>query len=228
VSAHTHKERSFNSIGHHLDAEAFRRQSVQADEFKTWFPTEKKSDFQMKKVKGKKTMKNTLLILTLVLFASVAKADDLVVRWRQIVGVITAPNVDNPVATTLSPSPIHSGTLPWTTKGGHASVNLSTGAVSFDVDGLVLNGGDFSGTLPSGFPKIVGTLVCNAGMPAPATVDTPQVPISKQGDADFSGQFTTSIPAPCSNPLFLIRVPAFGGKWIATGALPVISDNNGN
>src|SRR5215470_4166033 len=115
------------------------------------------------KVRGKKTMKNAFLISMLVLFASFANADDSVVRWRQIVGVITAPNVDNPVATTLRPSPIHSGTLPWTTKGGHAAVNLSTGAVSFDVDGLVLNGGDFNGTLPSGFPKIVGTLVCNAG-----------------------------------------------------------------
>jgi len=178
-------------------------------------------------------MKNAFLMLLVILFASAsfARADDTVVRWRQIVGVITAPNVDNPVATTLSPSPIHSGTLPWTTKGGRASVNLSTGAVSFDVDGLVLNGGDFSGTLPSGFPKIVGTLVCNAGnaagMPAPATVDTPQISISKQGDADFSGQFLSSIPAQCANPLFLIRVPAFGGRWIATGAVRVISDDNG-
>jgi hypothetical protein len=176
-------------------------------------------------------MKNAFLILMFVLFASFANADDSVVRWQQIVGVITAPNVDNPVASNLHPSPIHSGTLPWTTKGGHATANLSTGAVSFDVDGLVLNGGDFTGTLPSGFPKIVGTLVCNAGntagMPAAATVDTPQTSISKQGDADFSGQFTTSIPAPCSNPLFLIRVPAFGGRWIANGALRVISDNNG-
>ena len=142
-------------------------------------------------------MKNALLMLLVILFASasLASADDTVVRWRQIVGVITAPNVDNPVATTLSPSPIHSGTLPWTTKGGRASVNLSTGAVSFDVDGLVLNGGDFSGTLPSGFPKIVGTLVCNAGT--------------------------------CANPIFLIRVPAFGGLWIATGAVRVISEDNG-
>jgi len=178
-------------------------------------------------------MKNALLTLLVILFASAsfASADDTVVRWRQIVGVITAPNVDNPVATTLNPSPIHSGTLPWTTKGGRASVNLSTGAVSFDVDGLVLNGGDFSGTLPSGFPKIVGTLVCNAGnaagTPAPVTVDTPQISISKQGDADFSGQFLSSIPAQCANPLFLIRVPAFGGRWIATGAVRVISDDNG-
>ena len=110
-------------------------------------------------------MKNALLTLLCVLFysASFAKADDSVVRWRQIVGVITAPNVDNPVASKLAPSPISSGTLPWTTKGGHAKVNFSTGVVSFDVDGLVLNGGDFSGTLPSGFPKVVGTLVCNAG-----------------------------------------------------------------
>src|SRR5260370_33209859 len=100
-------------------------------------------------------MKNALLMLLVILFASAsfARADDTVIRWRQIVGVITAPNVDNPVATTLSPSPIHSGTLPWTTKGGRASVNLSTGAVSFDVDGLVLHGGGFHRALPARFSQ---------------------------------------------------------------------------
>src|SRR5260370_15468243 len=74
-----------------------------------------------------------------------------VVRWRQIIGNITAPGIDNTVggvtdANGNSTNPIHSGTLPWTTKGGSARVNLSTGEGSFEVEGLVLNGGNATGT----------------------------------------------------------------------------------
>jgi hypothetical protein len=39
-----------------------------------------------------------------------------------------------------SPVGINPGTTPWSTVGGRARVNLATGRVSFDVDGLVLNG----------------------------------------------------------------------------------------
>ena len=81
-------------------------------------------------------------------------AADNVVRWRQIVGVITAPNVDNPVAG------ISAGTAPWTTRGGNARVDLTTGSGSFDVEGLVLNGGSATGT-PGPITSVVGTLVCN-------------------------------------------------------------------
>ena len=56
------------------------------------------------------------------------------VNWKSIVGVITAPGVDNPVGT------IHGGAGPWTVHNGRARVNLSNGYTSFDVDGLVLNG----------------------------------------------------------------------------------------
>src|SRR5262249_39552757 len=62
-------------------------------------------------------------------------AADNVVRWQKVVGVITAPNVDNPVAG------ISAGTLPWNTRGGSVRVDLTTGVGSFDVEGLVLNGG---------------------------------------------------------------------------------------
>src|SRR5215471_485436 len=83
-------------------------------------------------------------------------AADTVVRWQKVVGVITAPNVDNPVAG------ISSGTLPWTTRGGSARINLTTGMGSFDVEGLVLNGGSATGTTGP-ITSVVGTLVCNPG-----------------------------------------------------------------
>jgi hypothetical protein len=173
-------------------------------------------------------MKKVCASLCFVLFATAAVAgqydnnDNSVVRWRRIAGVITAPNVDNPVTGAAgangAPSTINAGTLPWTTNGGRARVDLSTGAVFFEVQGLVLNGGDFSGTLPPQFPNVVGTLVCHdAANKTTAVIDTPDLPLSPAGNAEFSGTLS-GMPPSCMNPLFLIRVPAFGGKWIATGA----------
>jgi hypothetical protein len=160
-------------------------------------------------------MKKASLLLLPVLFGSalLAQSTDTTVRWKTIVGVITAPNVDNPVAG------ISSGTLPWTTTSGSARVNLSEGNVNFDVDGLVLNGGPSGTTGP--INSVVGTLVCNPGTNAQALVDTAAVPLSSRGNADFSGH-VSGIPSTCENPLFLIRIPQFGKRWIATGAVRTI------
>jgi hypothetical protein len=152
------------------------------------------------------------LLLPLFLFTTAASAqveDDTTVQWRTIVGNINDPGVSNPVAG------IASGGLPWTTTGGGARVNLKTGQIAFHVEGLVLNGGNASGT-PDGVANVKGTLVCNAGTPSQAVLDTATVPLSAEGDAQFIGNLA-SVPA-CANPLFLIRVPA-NNAWIATGAV---------
>jgi hypothetical protein len=154
-------------------------------------------------------------LLSLTLVAGAFAQTDTVVRWRGIQGVITAPGVDNPV------SQIHSGAGPWTTRRGSARINLATGNGSFDVEGLVLNGGNASGT-PGAVTNVVGTLVCNPGSPAGTTeavMDTPTAALSATGDAELS--FTISVPAVCNNPVFLIRVPS--GRWIATGTTPATS-----
>jgi len=100
-------------------------------------------------------MKKTCLLL-LTLCAGAFAQTDTVVRWRGMEGVITAPGVDNPVGQ------IHSGAGPWTTRSGSARMNLATGNGSFDVEGLVLNGGNASGT-PGAVTSVIGTLVCNPG-----------------------------------------------------------------
>lgn len=171
-------------------------------------------------------MKQVCAVLCLLLSASAAFADDRhqagdpyhgndgsVVRWRSIVGVITAPNVNNPVGT------INSGTFAWSARGGRARVNLSTGAASFEVDGLVINGSTFSGTAGP-ISEVTGTLVCTLADQNLLVRDTPPVPLSERGDARFHGQIG-DIPSSCNNPLFLIRIatPAgAAGRWIATGA----------
>src|SRR6266581_1139337 len=151
-------------------------------------------------------------LLALTLCAGAFAQSDTVVRWRGIEGVVTAPGVDNPVGQ------IHSGAGPWTTRSGSARINLATGNGSFDVEGLVLNGGNASGT-PGAVANVIGTLVCNPGSPAgtaEAAIDTPATALSSVGDAELT--FKITVPAVCNNPLFLIRVPS--GKWIATGTKP--------
>jgi len=159
------------------------------------------------------------LTLFLALSAAAFGQNNVTARWRQIVGVITAPGVDNPVAVTTdggtTTAQIHSGTAPWTTRGGSARVNLSTGEGSFDVEGLVLNGGNASGT-PGPVKAVVGTLVCNPGAANQSILDTAAVDLGATGNAELS--FKLNVPVDCANPLFLIRTPAPGLRWIATGA----------
>lgn len=162
-------------------------------------------------------MKNVCLLL-LTLCAGAFAQTDTVVRWRGIEGVITAPGVDNPVGQ------IHSGAGPWTTKSGSARVNLVSGSGSFEVEGLVLNGGNASGT-PGPVTNVVGTLVCNPGGAGGGTetaIDTPTAALSPVGDAELS--FKLNVPAVCNNPVFLIRVPS--GRWIATGTKPASSSQS--
>jgi hypothetical protein len=164
--------------------------------------------------------------------------NDSVVSWRNIAGVITALGIDNPVAVITDQnnnilSQIHSGTLPWVVRTGTAEVDLTTGAADFSVRGLVLIGGNASGTAGP-INQVIGTLVCNPGSTdvnqPQSIVDTPPVALSALGNANFSGELTAPVPFPCGGPLFLIRIgPAFGGfagRWLATGVGPQFGHSN--
>lgn len=159
-------------------------------------------------------MKKVLAILllsllgTVTLVAQTSSSSSNVVFWRTINGVITAPGTSNPVGG------IASGSSPWTTSRGFAFVDLTTGAVTFAVEGLVINGGNASGTTGS-VTNVTGALVCSASS-SPTVTETSSVTLSAQGNASFSGMLS-SVPSSCTSPIFLIRVP--GGPWIATGAV---------
>jgi hypothetical protein len=118
------------------------------------------------------------------------EADNSAVQWNQIVGVITAPGINNPVGG------INAGTGPCSVHEGHAHVNLASGEASFEVHGLVLNGSNASGT-PGPVTTVTGTLVCNPGTDAQAVRDTAEVRLSPQGDAHFRGEIT-GIPPLCA------------------------------
>src|ERR1700724_2753824 len=99
-----------------------------------------------------------VLALFVVLCCAVgafAQNNDAVVRWKTIVGNITVSNND-------AVGGINPGTPPWSTLEARARVNLSTGLVSFAVEGLVLNGGNATGP-PGGVTQVEGSLICDAG-----------------------------------------------------------------
>src|SRR5262249_19003421 len=72
------------------------------------------------------SMKKVLIGLMCALLASTASAASAAVVDWNIVGVITAQNVDNPVVRIVNNVPvgtvIHSGTFAWNTRSGHAHV----------------------------------------------------------------------------------------------------------
>lgn len=168
----------------------------------------------------KKIVWLALLLAPTALFAQ--EATDSVVHWERIVGVVTAPNVDNPVAG------IKAGAGPWTAHDGHVRIDLLTGRVSFDVEGLVLVGGNSSGT-PGPVATLVGTLVCNPGAGNQEIIDTEEIKLSSDGNAQFRGRLDT-LPGACANPLFLVRIgpslPAAAGRWLGTGAVRAFADRD--
>jgi hypothetical protein len=162
-----------------------------------------------------------------------------VLKWKTVIGIKESGDVVGVGSGAIS------GGAPWETLGGSVKVNLNSGSVKFDVDGLILAVGtvfelgatDFSTPLLSGLPigtpagiaEVKGTLVCNVTGDQGAnsvSVDTPVVPLDAQGNANFNGSFSSGIPSVCStnaafDDAFLIRIGsgAFANAWIAFGAV---------
>jgi len=169
-------------------------------------------------------LRNAFLTAVIALApAAFAQQNGTTVKWNAIAGVITAPGTDNPVAG------ISAGAGPWTTTRGKATIDLSNGAAFFEVEGLVMNGGNNSGT-PGAVAHVAGTFICNPNTPNQVIRDTPAVTLSTTGEAIFVGTLG-GMPPTCSNALFLIRVaPATGSptKWIATGAVREVDGPGAN
>ncbi|TMG87794.1 MAG: hypothetical protein E6H78_00275 [Betaproteobacteria bacterium] len=138
-------------------------------------------------------------------------------RWQSVIGIAQTNGV---VGT--GTGAVTGGPTPWSTLGGHVSVDPDSGKINFDVRGLVLAGGNSIGT-PGTVLQVKGTLVCDTDGSASGLnsvlVDTPLVDLDDQGDARFSGNLG-ALPAVCASEpdiAFLIRVGA--GKWIANGTV---------
>ena len=146
-----------------------------------------------------------------------------VVEWKHIIGIIQAGNKVG-----SGTGQVTGGGQPWSTTGGSAEVDLTTGQLQFQVQGLVLAGGNAIGT-PDSVTMVKGTLVCDTTGTAngnSALVDTPLVPLSTQGDARFRGE-VGPLPSACVNePNIAFLVRTAGGGWIANGAVRVSEGND--
>ena len=149
----------------------------------------------------------TAILLTAI--ASPSQAQNIAV-WRTIIGIAQANNMVGG---------INGGGEPWSTREGEVLVDLDTGLVVFEVRGLVLAGGNAIGT-PGPVNQVKGTLVCGPGSASPTVIDTPLVPLSPQGNAQFDGSFSSSTGG-CSptDVAFLIRTA--GGAWIGNGSVKI-------
>lgn len=170
----------------------------------------------------------TLLGSTLLFFALNTVAVAQTASWKQVVGIIPAGNVVG-----SGTGKVAGGFLPWTTTSGRAQVNLRTGDIEFIVRGLVFAGGSSGITIGSALPvtAVDGTLVCDnngsAGGGNSVLVETPSVPLTETGDAQFKGNIGPLPDVCASEPdlVFLVRATAFngtaspGGPWIANGAV---------
>jgi hypothetical protein len=163
----------------------------------------------------------------IVVSTGIAKAQE--VAWQRIVGLQVAGDLVGAGTGTVT------GAVPWTTTSGNAEVDVNSGNVRFQVEGLVLavgSAGALTG-LPigttAGVTEVKGTLVCGANGSAGGNstlIDTPSVSLNALGNASFAGN-VGPLPALCdtvSNDAFLIRIvepTAFADAWIAFGAIPV-------
>jgi hypothetical protein len=138
------------------------------------------------------------------------------VRWKTIIGTFFIGATPGTSANTVGG--IVGGGEPWSTLGGHAYVDLSSGVVDFEVDGLVLAGGNSIGT-PGTVAQVIGALVCSPAS-SPMVFNTPAVTLSGQGYAEFHGSFGP-LPSVCSAPnvAFLITTTASPPHWLANGAV---------
>jgi hypothetical protein len=180
-----------------------------------------KSQGHETKFKGVTEMKKLIAIATLGLALSFAifssSANAATVRWSETIGIIQGGSVVGSGTGQVTGAP-----GPWSATVGSARVNLQTGRIRFIVRGLVLAASNNIGT-PGPITLITGTLVCDtdgsAGGGNSTLVDTPLIPLSSEGDAEFKGEIGP-LPDSCLNEpdiVFLIR--AFGTLWIGNGAV---------
>ena len=94
-------------------------------------------------------------------------------------------------------------------------MDLTTGALRFDVEGLVLAGGNSIGT-PDNVTSVKGTLVCDTTAAVNSTlVDSSLVTLSALGNAKFKGSLGVR-PAACSLPNIAFLIRTSGGAWLAS------------
>ena len=171
--------------------------------------------------------KNVFSLALLLASFLTASAAAQTASWQEVIGIALANNVVG-----SGTGAITGGFLPWHTFDGKARVNLGTGEIQFFVRGLVFAAGAPGITIgtPGPITAVKGTLICNASGSAgggnSVIAETPSVPLSSTGNAEFNGNIGP-LPAVCSSQpdlVFVVRASVIAGNavegpWIANGTV---------
>lgn len=161
------------------------------------------------------------------LVCTAAWAEGPIVRWDQVIGVTGHESSAGLIVNFIEPTPR------WiTVRDGRVMLNLQTGFVSINVEGVSYarhygypSGGGAMVSLGAPIPASTarsGTFVCNASTASPVQVDTDSFYIV-EGSASYRG-FLAMVPAEClehpDDITFLLRSTSGSpaGSYIAFGA----------
>lgn len=167
--------------------------------------------------------KPTVIALTVAaIFGSactgVAYAEGPIVRWERIEGIDS--NASGQFLKGIAPV-----TFPWSTTRGSAFLNLDSGKLQFQVEGLSMGASPTPVALigtTGAVAEVKGTIMCNQ---SGEFVDSDAVELSDGGDAIFSGQLSNVPNCDASDLIFLLRIaavvpgaPPITNLWLAHGA----------
>lgn len=127
-----------------------------------------------------------------------------------------APLIDESLAPSMSTDPafhgVTPGSLPWVLRSGTVRLKRD-GKFDLRVRGLVIPAAPFTGT-PGPVTTISASLYCGADSDTTAAQTTPQVPISRRGDARIRDA-SFSVPSTCLAPVILVHPNGLMNNYIA-------------
>lgn len=158
---------------------------------------------------------------------SAAQAGSPNVQWERIDGIVPHPDAIN---AGILPGQIEPVAFPWSVDRGRAQFDVRSNRLTFDVNGLSMGGSFRIGT--TGIVTMVkGTIVCRL---TGQFVDSPAVPLSKNGNAAFAGRLYVDVPCDAEDVIFVLRVaevenpsvPQIQDRWLAHGAARRIQNDD--
>ena len=157
----------------------------------------------------------TVAIIGLLFTSSAIAIPEQELRWETFVGNIRTGAAG---AVGSGTGLVNAAGGIWVTTGGRTRVNLASGEIRFEIQGLVRGDGNDVGT-PGTNTQVQGTLVCDTngsgGQGNSTLVPTPLVPLSAQGNAEFKGN-VGPLPAAClTEPDVAFLVRSVNGNWFA-------------
>ena len=150
-----------------------------------------------------------VLFLTIGLVGG-ASAADAVVQFDGGIGVdpVAGINVTTSLPIRNDVLGVPPGGRPWVIRKLKASF-YPDGTANVRGQGLLFSGGDAIGTRGS-ITQVRATLFCGG-----IAYDTPPMALDPNGNFSFRGQLSMFPPAPCIQPVLLVR--SLAGNWFAAG-----------